>query len=131
MKRNTTQRAIVYEMVCNMHSHPSAETVYEEIKKKYPGIGRATVYRQLRDLAREGKVRCVALSVGADRFDFTLRSHSHIVCRRCGRVEDISFDDSLPVAVPPNDPVSGFLVEGCDMIYRGLCPVCQEKAEQS
>ncbi|MCI8331793.1 MAG: transcriptional repressor [Clostridiales bacterium] len=130
MKRNTTQRAIVYETVSRMHSHPSAETVYDEIKKKYPGIGRATVYRQLRDLAKEGRVRCVALSVGADRFDFTLRPHSHIVCRCCGRVEDVSFTDAPALAFPPDDPVSGFSVEGCDMIYRGLCPACREQADQ-
>jgi len=129
MKRNTNQRAIIYDTVSRMHSHPSAETVYEEIKKKYPGIGRATVYRQLRDLAKEGKLRCVALSVGADRFDFTLRAHSHIVCQRCGRVEDISFAEPQPLDFPPDDPVSGFLIEGCDTIYRGLCPACRDQAK--
>ena len=124
MKRQTIQRTIVYDTVTGMHTHPSAEMVYEEVKKSHPGIGRATVFRQLRDLAKEGKVRRVALSVGSDRFDFTLQPHSHIICRCCGRVEDVCFTGVDALCDPPENQ-SGYTIEGYDVIYRGLCPECR------
>ena len=62
----------------------------------------------------------------ADRYDFSLAPHSHIVCRCCGRVEDVSFMD-FEVVSQPAENLSGFEIEDCDVIYRGVCPECRAK----
>ena len=49
--RNTIQRALVLEAVRSLHNHPTSADVYEAVRRTYPNISRATVYRNLGVLA--------------------------------------------------------------------------------
>ncbi|MBQ8697075.1 MAG: transcriptional repressor [Clostridia bacterium] len=121
MGRNTIQRTIVYNTVTGMRNHPSADMVYEEVARDYPGIGRATVFRLLNSLAEEGMVQKLCMSTTADRFDFTLHPHPHKVCSACGAVSDYPHDISLGVP----DDCDDFEIKHMDVIFRGLCKDCK------
>lgn len=123
MERNTLQRSIVLKTVTGMRNHPSADMVFERIARDYPGIGRATVFRLLRSLAEEGLVQKLCMSTTADRFDFTLTPHAHIVCRCCGRVEDYPEPQEHLASLPKT--FEGFDIEHKDIIYRGVCSECK------
>ena len=68
--RNTFQKTAVFEMLQEMHDHPSADRVYERVRERYPNISRSTVYRILNQLAERGAVYKVMMPGAADRFDF-------------------------------------------------------------
>ena len=121
MGRNTIQRTIVYNTVTGMRNHPSADMVYEEVAREYPGIGRATVFRLLNSLSEEGLLQKLCMSTTADRFDFTLHPHAHKVCIGCGAVSDYPYDIDLQL----NDDCDGFEIEHTDVILRGLCKDCK------
>ena len=123
--RNTIQRDMVFCAVQSL-DHPSAEEVYLAIAARYPTISKATVYRNLRLLVEQGKLRRVALPDSADHYDFTLSRHYHISCKRCGKVVDAEWPymHSLLEQLPSSH---GFLIEEHDLILRGLCPDCQQK----
>jgi Fe2+ or Zn2+ uptake regulation protein len=60
-KRNTRQKAVVYQIVKSSHDHPTAEKIYERAKKEIPKISLGTVYRILKELAEEGKIREIVI----------------------------------------------------------------------
>lgn len=85
-------KRMIYEMINQSSNHMSAEEIYRELKKICPKVVLATVYNNLNKLWAEGRIRKISVEGMADRYDKTLR-HDHLVCRRCGSLADITFDD--------------------------------------
>ena len=92
-RRNTIQKDLVHNAVCEMKRHVTANEVYEFIKKDYLTIGKGTVYRNLDILVEEGALRKVEIPNGPNRFDFTLKNHYHVTCVKCGEVFDVDMDE--------------------------------------
>lgn len=87
--RNTVQRAMTLEAVRRLHAHPTAEEVYRQVAAEHPSVSRATVYRNLRQLAESGLLLKINTTDGADHFDHRCDAHYHAGCLRCGRVFDV------------------------------------------
>lgn len=125
-KRNTLQKRIVSDIFCEMHNHPSAGMVYEEVQKQFPSISRATVYRLLAEAAEEGKIQRLKLTDANDRYDITVSKHYHVVCRLCGAVADVEADDRDADVLSDARGCEGFLLESCHVEFVGLCKTCQK-----
>ena len=125
-KRNTLQKSIVSEIFDGMTNHPSAGMVYEAVHEKYPGISRATVYRILAEAAEEGTIKRLKLRDANDRYDFTLREHHHITCKKCGHVADVEIDIDTDKATCEAMAKEGFSVEECHVEFFGLCEKCRK-----
>ena len=87
--RNTIQRQIVLQAVNQMHNHPTADAIYAVIAAQHPTISKATVYRNLNQLAAQGEILRVPVPTGADHFDFNIKPHYHVRCTKCGGVFDV------------------------------------------
>ena len=126
-KRNTIQKEIVFDIFESMHNHPSAGMVYDAVHEKYPGISRATVYRLLAEAAEEGRVLRLKLQDANDRFDVTLGTHYHIVCRKCGAVADVKTPFDACGVCQNTVGCENFLVEECHLEFLGLCEACRDQ----
>lgn len=128
-KRNTIQKEIVLNTVTRLKSHVTADEVYEEIKKDYPSISRGTVYRNLKVLYEEGKIRKVIIPYGSDRFDFTTAEHYHVICVKCNKVMDIEMDffPDLYSLIHSNDNMK---IIGYDILFNGICSECMKKDKE-
>lgn len=124
-KRNTIQKALVLEAVLSLKNHPTADQIYTYIIEKYPGISRATVYRNLNFLTEEGRVKRLPVSDTADRFDHNTRGHYHVLCKSCGDFSDIDIV-YLSELDKKAAECSGFALNGHDIVFRGICPACQK-----
>ena len=124
MKRNTVQRALTREAVAALHCHATAEQVYAQVAKAHPSVSRATVYRNLGELAADGEILRVAVPDGADRFDHNTVPHYHARCERCGRVFDVDMAYLGDLTGRIRDS-QGFLFCGYDLIFRGVCQECR------
>ncbi len=106
--------------------HWSAEEIYEYLKPEIPTLSLATVYRNLKVLEEEGKVRQVALE-GRDHRLWEATKHPphvHFVCVVCGRIEDVPVRvEQLEAALPP---VPGRVQEFRGTLY-GICRSCLER----
>ena len=122
--RNTMQRQIVLQTVREMTGHPSADKIYLRIKKQHPAISRATVYRNLGILTTKGLVRHVELPGTSDSYDWNTKPHYHIICERCGAVEDVELplQEEFPKSVAG---IKGYEVHSHDILFKGICPACQ------
>ncbi len=121
--RKTKQKKTVITAFSAMRNHPTAEMVCDEVFKADPSIGRATVYRILNALVKDGMAIKVPVYDGADRFDITVAPHSHAKCRSCGAVTDVVAEQKLPAVTESY----GFLIDGGAVLYYGYCPECAEK----
>lgn len=77
-RRQTRQRSLVYEAVAATKSHPTAEWVYERVRRSMPRVSLGTVYRNLQLLVAEGRIRSWTRGRTA-RFDADLSDHDHFV----------------------------------------------------
>ncbi len=92
--RLTPQRMIVLEAIEAADHHISAEEVHSKAHAKYPYINISTVYRTLELLKELGLVAETDLGGGRLVYHPVGKAHHHhLVCRKCGKVEDI--DESV------------------------------------
>ena len=117
----THQRLAVYEELSGRHDHPSAESLYASLKKAYPSLSLATVYKTLQTLHEMGMVSRVDSPTAQARYDAIVETHHHAVCTSCGRIEDL-FDARLDKLPAPKAP--GFVPAGHSVHFHGLCAAC-------
>ncbi len=80
------QREAVKEFLASRIDHPTADTVYTNLREKFPNISLGTVYRNLSLLADMGEIIKITTGDGADRFDGRITPHNHFICRKCHKV---------------------------------------------
>ena len=126
--RKTIQRQIILETVQKLHSHPTVEEVYREIHREHPTISKATVYRNLHQLAEDGEINQVLLPYSPERFDDHLSHHYHFICKRCTGIFDVDMDYLSGI----NELIQstyGFQVDEHDVIFKGICPKCRKEVQ--
>jgi Fur family ferric uptake transcriptional regulator len=127
--RMTRQRKIILEELRRMHSHPTADEVYETVRRRMPRISLGTVYRNLEILSQWGLAQKLDLAGARKRFDGSMEDHYHVRCMGCGKVEDVSVGpmQDLEEAVRRN---TEFKIVGHRLNFIGFCPTCRRKAEK-
>ena len=128
-RRNTIQRELVLNAVRELCGHVSADEVHELIKKEHPTVGKGTIYRNLNILAEEGKIKKIEIPGGPDRFDFTVKEHYHVQCIRCNQLFDVDMDLAEDLKSRIRNP-HGIQFLKYDILFKGICPVCQEASER-
>jgi len=105
--------------------HATAEQVYDHIAQKYPTISKATVYRNLNQMAESGVLINIGNFHGSSRYDYNCCEHSHFICEECGRVYDvdIDFSDIYDKAGTTGE----YEISGCSISFSGLCRNCITK----
>mgnify|MGYP000888629388 CR=1 FL=1 len=118
----TPQRVCIFEALFGSTEHPTAETVYEQVRVEMPSISLRTVYQTLNDLAAMGEIQAFDLGTGSARFDPNVDHHQHLVCTACGTVRDVYLDTGD--LTPAHSAVDGFHVTSTEVVFRGLCATC-------
>ena len=127
-ERNTRQKSIIYDTLCCLDNHPTADCVYEAVHERYPAISRAKVYRVLNRFADNGVIQKVGVNRGADHFDHRVHPHYHICCTRCGRMSDVELPYMAELERRVGD-CRGYRITGCSVQFDGVCPECQRSEE--
>jgi Fe2+ or Zn2+ uptake regulation protein len=125
----THQRLVLYEILKTMHGHPSPEDVYVRVRRRIPSISLATVYKNLHLFIESGIFREVSLHHGSLRMETNLKPHHHLVCTACKSISDIEAD-VLGLAEKPGMLPGGFIAQRYAVDVLGLCPTCQQKADE-
>ena len=120
------QRESIKEFLMTRKDHPTADVVYENMKKIYPNISLGTVYRNLSLLSEIGEIQKLSNFGGADHFDGCVTPHCHFMCTCCGQVLDLETEDmdDLSARVGKDFPCK---ITGYDVRFFGTCPKCMNK----
>ena len=129
-KRASRQLAAVYTALRGDHSHPSADEIYQRVRRTLPRISLGTVYRNLQRLVEEGKLRVVLLGERIARYDPMIAEHDHFICQQCGRVEDVLLERDRQVNVAPL-VAQGFTVTTHRLAIHGLCQQCRQRGQET
>ena len=128
--RMTHQREVILAELNSSQTHPTADALYERIKKILPRISLATVYRNLEILSVAGHIQKLEISGRQKRFDRNPESHNHVYCIRCQRIDNISVPDVSPPSIEPRQD-KGYTITGCRIEFFGLCPECQKQTKHT
>jgi len=120
--RNTKQLQIIWDAVKNDKSHPTADQVYERVRKKLPTISLGTVYRNLQKLVSDQKLQ-VLMRGRSQHFDPLVEGHQHFICELCDRVYDVLIDSDREIK-PVKLPHEGFKVTSHQLAFYGTCKHC-------
>ena len=124
--QNSKQRDAIKQFLKTTDTHPTAETVYENIKTLYPNISLGTVYRNLNLLADLGEAIKITTPLGGDRFDGRTAPHYHFCCTHCGNVIDLDLKELNFVNEEAGKNFDG-IIESHSMMFYGTCPACMKK----
>jgi len=121
----TPQRMAIYEALINDKAHPSADVVFQRIRKKIPNISFDTVNRTLLSFADLGLLKVVEGYGRPKRFDPDTESHHHFQCTKCNKIIDFC-DKTLDAIEVPKDIKNRFTVTGKKVVIEGLCDSCRK-----
>jgi Fur family ferric uptake transcriptional regulator len=125
--RITAQRRALIETIQEAEGHLDAATLLDQARRRNPRLDRATVYRTLEMLKKQGLVDELDLMhLNGEKHYYeahTGREHLHLACFHCGRIEE--FTSSLYTAlITEIAEARGFQVKVSRFEVGGLCPVC-------
>ena len=120
----TKQRQLILEAVRATNSHPTADELFQMIRRKLPTISLATVYRNLNFLSEIGEIRKLAMPGMPDRFDWRMDPHDHMVCDTCGQAVDFVLPHDLGQEIAS---ACGAQVDGYTLVAHGTCAHCRVK----
>ena len=79
-RKLTPQRQLIFSLLHDNTTHPTAEALYATASHKMPGISLRTVYQTLNELAEMGELQAIDLGEGVTRFDPNVDDHHHAIC---------------------------------------------------
>lgn len=121
----TIQRQTICEELCKLTSHPTADELYDIVKKRMPQISLGTVYRNLEQLAECGVILKLETAGRQKRFDGNPAPHHHIRCKVCGAVRDLHHEklqelDECIARLLPELGANRAMIE-----FEDICPECK------
>lgn len=124
--RATSQRVVMHRLLRDRDRHVSAEELLSEASERLPGVSLPTVYSTLELFEQLGIVRRVNGGGGTLLWDTRAGAHHHMICRDCGRIEDM--DTSLDLGRALRSAArAGFEADRAEVVVSGLCASCARK----
>jgi Fur family peroxide stress response transcriptional regulator len=120
--RNTKQLKLIWHAIKDDSSHPTADQIYDRVRKKSSRISLGNVYRNLQKLVADDKLQVLMLG-RAQHFDPLVGRHQHFICESCDRVFDVMVDHQRELT-PAKLPHEGFRVTSHQLAFYGVCKHC-------
>ncbi|MDP4098100.1 peroxide-responsive transcriptional repressor PerR [Paenibacillus sp. P96] len=122
--RITPQRHAILNYLMESMGHPTADEIYRALEPQFPSMSVATVYNNLKVFLEAGMVHELTYGDNSSRYDANVSDHYHIVCEKCGKIEDFSYPSLLEVEKFAAEE-TGFEVHGHRLELYGLCKSCR------
>ena len=126
MTRNSKQKKAILRVLIGTNCHPTADWIYEQVRKEIPNISLGTVYRNLKYMKERGEILDLDSCGSLNRFDGNGDNHYHFRCEDCGRIFDI--DEPIDTEIDRRvGEKTGFRVSHHRLEFRGLCTDCHHE----
>lgn len=119
-------RTAVIEALARHDCAVTALELDDELRRRKPRVGRASIYRALEQFEQLGLVRRMEMNRGVAAYERVApdgRHHHHAICRGCGRMETFE-DRGLERAIGRVSDEMSFEISEHDVVLRGLCEQC-------
>jgi Fur family transcriptional regulator, peroxide stress response regulator len=123
VRRKSKQREEIYNLIESTKSHPTAQWIYDTLRKEMPKLSLGNVYRNLNILLEQKKIISREFGDDIDHYDADTNTHYHFICEKCGRVSDID----MPVKDKITEEAkkySNHKITGHSIRFVGVCDIC-------
>ena len=124
--RRTKQREVILNVLRSTKSHPTADWVYQEVRKELPHISLGTIYRNLKTLTEIGEALELSYGSTYSRFDGNPDNHYHFVCEQCGDVSDLKLPIQEQIQQEAAETIAGEITHH-RLEFYGTCSSCLQK----
>jgi Fur family peroxide stress response transcriptional regulator len=124
--RLTPQRVELIRLIAISEEHPSATQLYARIKRQFPTMSHATVYKTLSLLKDINQVLEIDLRDDIHYDGNRPQPHPHLICIRCNSIIDAKTDLD-PALIKKLEHASGYKVLRSQISFYGLCPDCKSQ----
>lgn len=124
--KHSKQRDSIKEFLAGRKDHPTADTVYMNVRETFPNISLGTVYRNLTLLADIGEIARIRVGDGVDHFDADIAPHNHFICNKCGSVIDLDMESIDSITETASQKFDG-IIDGHVTYFYGTCGSCCQK----
>lgn len=125
--RSTKQRQVILEALKSSPTHPTADEIYDAVRRLLPRISLGTVYRNLETMATQGIIQRLHVAGRQLRFDYDPKVHHHIRCVECGALADVSI--KAPAALRDMvENANGYEISEIRLQLLGVCPKCMGRS---
>jgi Fur family transcriptional regulator, ferric uptake regulator len=121
--RKTEPRRVILEEIKSLTSHPTADEIYDLVRKRIPRVSLGTIYRNLEILSSEGLIQKLDIGGTQRRFDGCTNNHYHFRCMSCGQVVDLT-TKPLKEIESTISKLSPCEIHGHRLELIGLCMSC-------
>jgi Fur family peroxide stress response transcriptional regulator len=122
----TPQRLAILELLEGNTSHPTAESIYRELKPQFPSLSLATVYNTLEILASGGELQEVRIAGDRRHFDPNTIPHCHLLCSSCDTIYDLGI---WPQELQVPCDIDGNLIKNANLYLYGVCSRCRARQD--
>ncbi len=128
--RKTKQRELILSVLRSTTSHPTADWIYNEVRKELPNISLGTIYRNLKTLVEMGEILELSYGSTYSRFDGHAHNHYHFVCENCDQVLDIDMDFDFDINAQIEEKFS-LTVNHHRLEFYGVCDECKATKKEN
>jgi Fe2+ or Zn2+ uptake regulation protein len=121
----TSQRLAIISLLSKDMTHPGAADILKKIRKSLPQVSMSTVYYTLDILKKEGLIQELEFYDQDNRYDINISNHINLICKKCGRIEDLSGGISL--SYMQIQQKTDFQPVAMRYEYYGYCKECRRK----
>ncbi|MCA1792275.1 MAG: Fur family transcriptional regulator [Desulfotignum sp.] len=123
----TPQRMAIVEILARSYGHPSVDDIHDHIKKDFPTMSLATVYRNIVLLKSFNEVLELGFPDGSNRYDGNKPDpHPHVICVKCKKIVDPDLD-SLDEMTNEVAEETDFTILHHRLDFFGICSNCMAK----
>jgi Fur family peroxide stress response transcriptional regulator len=124
--RLTPQRIELVRLIAVSKGHPSASQLYTTIKRRFPTISHATVYKTLALLKEMDQVLEINLRIDSHYDGNRPQPHPHLICIKCNKIIDaeVSLDQE---SLRRLEQTSGYKILRPQISLYGLCQDCKKE----
>ncbi|MEJ2368471.1 MAG: transcriptional repressor [Acidobacteriota bacterium] len=127
MPRPLKYRELILGLLENNPNHPTVDWIHSELRRDYPSVSLATVYRTLNHLVADGALCELPFGTSESRFGLvTEQKHYHFICEKCHKILDLPIHPRTALEASVESE-TGHMVNRHTMEFYGVCRGCLQK----
>ena len=126
--RLTSQRLVILDTLRRSGRHMAPSEIYQRVRTLMPGITESTVYRNLDFLVNNTLATAIHVKGGRLRYELPHHNHHHLVCRACGREQEVATRE-VEALCRRLEKTTGFRLSDSHMTFTGLCARCKTNGD--
>ncbi len=124
MERRSKQKEEIKRILQQKNFHPTIEELYEIVKQRIPGVGIATVYRNIEKMLLKQEIIKLDIPGQASRIDGNTEKHYHFRCTSCGHIEDVWLELPIEKHIRSIEKSQKAEVHDHTIEFSGYCSKC-------